>query len=110
MMIGMATIMITLKKGCQTPRGRRRDTAVSGNEHAVEQDLIRAGAPSVGRAAMRIMNRLHSLYPIENVDFVYTLSTFIFEPVRWNARFGWRPLSEHEKQASSTTGKRSGGA
>jgi hypothetical protein len=53
-----------------------------------------------GRAAMRIMNRLHSLYPIENVDFLYTLSTFIFEPIRWNARFGWRPLSEHEKLAA----------
>jgi hypothetical protein len=52
-----------------------------------------------GRAAMRIMNRLHSLYPIENVDFLYTLSTFVFEPVRWNARFGWRPLSDHEKLA-----------
>jgi hypothetical protein len=53
-----------------------------------------------GRAAMRIMNRLHGLYPIDNVDFLYTLSTFIFEPVRWNARFGWRPLSEHEKLAA----------
>jgi len=53
-----------------------------------------------GRAAMLIMNRLHSLYPIENVDFLYTLSTFIFEPIRWNARFGWRPLSEHEKLAA----------
>jgi hypothetical protein len=53
-----------------------------------------------GRAAMRIMNRLHGLYPIENEDFLYTLSTFIFEPIRWNARFGWRPLSENEKQAA----------
>ena len=53
-----------------------------------------------GRAAMRIMNRLHSLYPIENVDFLYTLSTFVFEPVRWNARFGWRRLTDHEKLAS----------
>jgi len=41
-----------------------------------------------GRAAQRIMNQLHGLYPIRNEDFLYALSTFIDEPIRWNARFG----------------------
>ena len=27
------------------------------------------------------------------------LSTFIFEPIRWNARFGWRPMCETERLA-----------
>jgi hypothetical protein len=27
------------------------------------------------------------------------LSTFIFEPIRWNARFGWRPMCEQERLA-----------
>jgi hypothetical protein len=49
-----------------------------------------------GRAALRIMNRLHGLYPIRNEDFLYVLSTFVYEPIRWNARFGWRPLVEQE--------------
>jgi hypothetical protein len=53
-----------------------------------------------GRAAQRIMNRLHGLYPIRNEDFLYVLSTFVYEPIRWNARFGWRPLSEQENLAS----------
>jgi hypothetical protein len=53
-----------------------------------------------GRSALRIMNRLHGLYPIRNVDFLYVLSTFIFEPIRWNARFGWRPLTIKEKLAT----------
>jgi ER-bound oxygenase mpaB/B'/Rubber oxygenase, catalytic domain len=28
------------------------------------------------------------------------LSSFVFEPIRWNARFGWRPLIETEKLAT----------
>ena len=27
------------------------------------------------------------------------LSTFVFEPIRWNERFGWRRMSESEKLA-----------
>jgi hypothetical protein len=53
-----------------------------------------------GRTAQRIMNRLHGLYPIRNQDFLYVLSTFVYEPIRWNARFGWRPLVEQEKHAT----------
>ena len=53
-----------------------------------------------GKAALRQMNRLHQRYAIPNDEFLYVLSTFIYEPIRWNARFGWRPLSEHEKMAA----------
>jgi hypothetical protein len=53
-----------------------------------------------GRVAMRRMNQLHGRFPIANEDFLYVLSTFVFEPIRWNARFGWRPMSEHEKLGS----------
>ena len=37
------------------------------------------------------MNRIHGRFEISNEDFVYVLSSFVFEPIRWNARFGWRP-------------------
>jgi hypothetical protein len=53
-----------------------------------------------GRAALRRMNQLHGRYAIPNDEFLYVLSTFIFEPMRWNARWGWRHLTDHEKQAS----------
>lgn len=53
-----------------------------------------------GRAALRRMNQMHGRYPIPNDEFLYVLSTFVFEPIRWNERFGWRPLLETEKQAS----------
>ncbi len=52
-----------------------------------------------GRAAMRRMNQQHGHYTIPNDEYLYTLSTFLFEPIRWNARFGWRPVEEIEKQA-----------
>ena len=52
-----------------------------------------------GQAFLQRMNAIHGRYEISNDDFLYVLSTFIYEPVRWCDRFGWRQLSEHEKQA-----------
>jgi hypothetical protein len=43
---------------------------------------------------------MHARYPIPNDEFLYVLSTFVFEPIRWNERFGWRPLLREEKLAS----------
>jgi hypothetical protein len=45
------------------------------------------------------MNQLHGRFQIANADYLYVLSTFVYEPIRWNARFGWRPLCEQERQA-----------
>jgi hypothetical protein len=53
-----------------------------------------------GKQAIRLMNRMHRRFEIANEDFLYVLSTFVFEPIRWNERFGWRPLVEQERQAT----------
>ncbi len=45
------------------------------------------------------MNRLHRRFDIANEDFLYVLSTFVYEPIRWNARFGWRRFVEQERLA-----------
>ena len=50
-----------------------------------------------GRRALQRMNQVHGRFRIANDDFLYVLSTFIFEPIRWNERFGWRPLCEQER-------------
>ena len=50
-----------------------------------------------GRAALRRMNQMHGRYDISNDDFLYVLSTFIFEPLRWTSRFGWRQPIQIEK-------------
>ena len=52
-----------------------------------------------GKRALRRMNQLHGRFSIANDDFLYVLSTFIYEPIRWNARFGWRPMCANEKLA-----------
>jgi len=54
-----------------------------------------------GRAAIRRMNQMHGAYAIANDDLRYVLSTFVVVPTRWLERFGWRPLSEGERVAST---------
>ena len=63
--------------------------------------IVEAGYDSEdGKRAIRRMNRIHARFAISNDDFLYVLSSFVFEPIRWNTRFGWRPLIEVEKQAT----------
>lgn len=50
-----------------------------------------------GRRAIERMNSLHGRFKIANDDFRYVLSTFIFEPIRWIDRFGWRSMVEQER-------------
>jgi hypothetical protein len=50
-----------------------------------------------GRAALRRMNQIHGRFQISNDDFLYVLSTFIYEPIRWNARHGWRSMGAQER-------------
>src|SRR5215470_9620971 len=51
-----------------------------------------------GREAIARMNEIHGRFRIANRDFLYVLSTFVFEPLRWIDRFGWRRLSEAERE------------
>lgn len=52
-----------------------------------------------GKAAIARMNAMHGRFKISNEDYLYVLSTFIFEPIRWMDRWGWRPFSALEKEA-----------
>ncbi|NBC96842.1 MAG: DUF2236 domain-containing protein, partial [Deinococcus-Thermus bacterium] len=52
-----------------------------------------------GRAALRAMNLAHRAHPIPADEYRYTLSLFVLEPLRWNARFGWRTLDPVEREA-----------
>jgi len=63
--------------------------------------IAEAGYDSdAGKRAIRQMNGIHGRFEIANEDFLYVLSSFVFEPIRWNARFGWRKLIETEKLAT----------
>lgn len=50
-----------------------------------------------GRKALRRINQQHGRFEIPNEEFLYVLSTFIYEPIRWNEQFGWRVMSEKER-------------
>jgi hypothetical protein len=53
-----------------------------------------------GRAALRVVNRAHGRYAIGNDDMLYVLATFVYDPIDWIDRFGWRRLHEHERLAA----------
>lgn len=52
-----------------------------------------------GKEAIHRMNQIHGRFQITNEDFLYVLSTFIYDPIRWIERFGWRPLCDRERLA-----------
>lgn len=52
-----------------------------------------------GRYAIEHTNKIHGLYKIENEDFLFVLSTFIFLPIQWINKYGWRKLTSNEEQA-----------
>jgi dephospho-CoA kinase len=78
----------------QRPRKRYDDTGL------MVAELLRHGPDSpAGEAVIGRMNRIHGSYAIANADFLYVLSTFVAEPIRWLERYGWRALSPKEQQA-----------
>src|SRR5699024_6634430 len=77
------------------PQKRYDDTAIlmaEMVEHGVTSDR--------GGEAVRNINRMHGMYEISNEDMLYVLSTFVFDPIDWIDRYGWRRLHPHERQAA----------
>ena len=78
----------------QRPRKRYDDTGL------LVAELLRHGPDSAaGAAVIGRINRIHAAWAISNDDFLYVLSTFVAEPIRWLARYGWRPLNPQEQEA-----------
>jgi ER-bound oxygenase mpaB/B'/Rubber oxygenase, catalytic domain len=91
----IADLLYSTGELTRRPQKRHDDTQILISafcEHGYDSDF--------GRRAIRRMNQIHGRFAIGNDDFLYVLSTMVFEPIRWNARFGWRPLLEVEKQAT----------
>lgn len=78
----------------QRPRKRYDDTGL------MVAELLRHGPTSpAGAAVIARMNRIHGAFAISDRDYLYVLSTFVCEPIRWLARYGWRALSAEEEEA-----------
>ncbi len=79
----------------ERPQRRYDDTAI------LMAEIIEWGYDSGrGKESLRRINRFHRMYDIANVDFLYVLSTFHLEPIRWIGRYGWRSLTPNEVKAS----------
>ena len=62
-----------------------------------QEEAILEGVDSErSRTAVRRLNQIHGHYDIPNDEFQYVLATTIVGPVRWIARYGWRPLDPIE--------------
>lgn len=82
----------------QTGEFRRRAQRRYDDTDLLVSELLEHGYRSErGRRALRRINQQHHRFAIGNREFLYVLSTFIFEPIRWNQRFGWRPMTETER-------------
>ncbi|QDP12090.1 DUF2236 domain-containing protein [Prescottella equi] len=77
------------------PQKRYDDTALLMSE------LVEHGYDSPrGRESLRNINRMHGRCTISNDDMLYVLSTFVYDPIDWIDRYGWRRLHPHERLAS----------
>src|SRR4029079_6004185 len=66
----------------------------------IVSEIVEPGPDSErGARAIARMNAIHARFAIANEDLLYVLSTFVLEPIRWNARWGWRPMSRPERAA-----------
>ena len=66
----------------------------------IVSEMVEHGLDSErGACALARMNQIHARFAIGNAEFLYVLSTFVFEPLRWNARFGWRRMTAIERNA-----------
>ncbi|KAL5528659.1 hypothetical protein ACEPAF_7795 [Sanghuangporus sanghuang] len=63
-------------------------------------NLKKEGADPRHAIAIARTNWLHSRWPnIKNEDFIYTMSLFVLEPIRWARLYGWRELLPIEQEA-----------
>lgn len=77
------------------PQQRYDDTAIliaEIAEHGYDSER--------GRRAVRVVNKAHGRYVISNDDMLYVLTTFIYEPLDWIERYGWRELHPKERRAA----------
>ncbi|KAI7852998.1 hypothetical protein BDC45DRAFT_442825 [Circinella umbellata] len=68
---------------------KKENPNVSPNEIKEQQER--------SKIALNRMNELHSKYSILNGDYLYTLSLFIVEPIKWINKYEWRQLEPIEK-------------
>lgn len=91
----IARTLVHSGKFLDTPGQRILDTSRLVNT------LVEQGRRSeTGQQIIRRINQAHGRIPRDTDLMRYVLATFIFEPIRWVQRFGWRALSASEARAN----------
>ncbi|MFD4369054.1 oxygenase MpaB family protein [Rhodococcus sp. NPDC058521] len=77
------------------PQKRYDDTAL------LMAEMVEHGYDSErGRESLRVVNRMHGKYDIDNADMLYVLSTFVYDPIDWIDKYGWRRMDPNERLAA----------
>lgn len=67
---------------------------------AILTEILRPGLDSpASREMVEHLNQIHAAYTISNDDYLYTLSTFVFDPALFVDKWGHRPMTERERDA-----------
>jgi hypothetical protein len=53
-------------------------------------------------ASIQRLNEIHGKYKISDEDYIYTLTLFVAEPIRWMNSWEWRKLDIREVNVSDT--------
>ncbi len=89
----IAKILHQSKQFEKQPQKRYDDTDL------ILSEIIENGFNERGLKMIEQLNWIHSHYPISNEDYLYVLSTFIFDSAEWINKYGYRKLVRHEEIA-----------
>jgi hypothetical protein len=92
----IAEILDATGKFTRRGQDRYHDTIV------MLREIGRDGLDSArGQRAIGALRRVHGHFAIDDDELRYVLATFVVIPVRWIARYGWRPLTRAEIRAAA---------
>lgn len=90
----ISKILYSTKQFDKVPQKRYDDTDLLLSE--IIENGLQEGR---GLEALKRMNFIHSNYKISNEDYLYVLSTFIYDVGNWINKYGYRKLTSHEELA-----------
>lgn len=84
---------------CASGEFERRPQKRYDDTEIVMSEIVEYGYDSArGREVIRRMNQIHARFAIRNEDYLYVLSTFLLEPIRWIDRYGYRATTAKERE------------
>ncbi|MFN8281945.1 MAG: oxygenase MpaB family protein [Chitinophagales bacterium] len=89
----IAAILHNSKEFEKHPQKRYDDTDL------ILSEIIENGFNERGLQVIERLNWIHSNYKITNEDFLYVLSTFVFDSADWINKYGYRKLTRNEELA-----------